>query len=149
MSCSLFPINFLQFTKVSNEICDLDLEVPNVANIKCPNALGHFIFATFKTSRSTKNVTDFICDFLKLKEDVLFTLLIFGAKDVENFMQRRAGEQMEQNPLMEAAAAGATSQEFYTLLPLAKLGQNIQPTSSIFLFFNLYCSVLLRGIQYI
>ena len=91
---------------------------------------------------------DFICDFLKLKEDVLFTLLIFGAKDVENFMQRRAGEQMEQNPLMEAAA-GATSQEFYTLLPLAKLGQHIQPTSSILLFFNLYCSVLLRGIQYI
>ena len=67
-----------------------------------------------------KNVADFICDFLKLKEDVLFTLLIFGAKDVENFMQRRAGEQMEQNPLMEAAA-GATSQEFYTLLPLPSL----------------------------
>ena len=47
-------------------------------------------------------------------------------------MQRRAGEQMEQNPLMEAAA-GATSQEFYTLLPLPSL-DNIfnQPLQSYY-----------------
>ena len=122
--------------------------IANVANIKCPNALGHFTFATFKTSRSTKKCRGFYLWLSQIEGGCSVYIVNFWCKRCGEFYAKEGGRTNGAESFDGSRRWCNVTRILHTA-SLAKLGQHIQPTSSILLFFNLYCSVLLRGIQYI